>query len=93
MPDKFNQFDKDNTVENYFGPVRQAFAVTPHNTNDLSQITRAVYLGASGDLNVLLVGDSTPVVFKGLAAGVFHPMRAQKILVTSTTAADILGLV
>jgi hypothetical protein len=55
----------------------------------LSRITRGVYVGTSGDINVLGGDDNTPVVIPGLAAGMWHPMQVQKILQTSTTAAGI----
>jgi hypothetical protein len=40
-------------------PAKHAAAITPSNTNDLAFATRAVYIGASGDLTVIMVGGET----------------------------------
>lgn len=69
-------------------PAGAAFAITA-SANDLSHITRGLYVGTAGDVTVTLeIGDS--VTFKNLAAGVIHPIACVKV--TAATATDILGV-
>lgn len=58
----------------------------------LQRITRGVYVGASGSLQVQFAGDadSASVTLVGLAAGVWHPMQIQKIISAGTTATGIV---
>lgn len=54
-----------------------------------------IYVGAAGDVKVLLEGDEVPVVFKGLAAGSFLPILAVKVYGSGTggtTATDLIAL-
>lgn len=73
-------------------PVERAAAITPSDDNDLSEPTRGIYVGASGDVKVDLFGGSTAVTFTALAAGVVHPLRVTKVYSTDTTATGIVGL-
>lgn len=57
----------------------------------LNRITRGIYVGGSGNLVVQLVGDNESVTLNSLAAGIFHPIQAQKIIMTGTTATGIVA--
>lgn len=70
-------------------PIQHAVAVVPNDTADLPHVTRALYLGGSGDVAVVLKGGAS-VTFAGMAAG-WHPLRVSRVLATGTTAGDILG--
>lgn len=72
-------------------PGEHAFAVTPHNTNQLTHSTRGIYVGATGNLKVTTVGGEE-ITFTGVAAGVVHPIAAIIIWSTGTTATGIVGL-
>jgi hypothetical protein len=67
-------------------------AMTPTVDVVLNRITRGVYVGASGSLQVQFAGDpdTASVTLVGLAAGVWHPMQIQKIISAGTTATGIL---
>lgn len=67
-------------------------ALVPSLDAVLPWVTRAVYVGASGALQVQFVGDAdaASVTLVGLAAGVWHPMQIQKIISAGTTATSIL---
>jgi hypothetical protein len=67
-------------------------AMTPAMDAAFTRITRGVYVGASGALEVQFAGDpdSAPVTLTGLAAGVWHPMQIQKIISAGTTATGIV---
>lgn len=72
-------------------PATHAEAVTPNNSTDLTNATRGIYVGVSGDLKVdLLSGDT--VTFVNIAAGVIHPLRVKRVYATGTTATSILGV-
>jgi hypothetical protein len=73
--------------------IKSAAAVTPSDGVDLASPTRGLYVGASGDVNVIFASDkdASTVVLTGLAAGVWHPMQVRRVLSTSTTATGILA--
>lgn len=53
--------------------------------------SKGIYVGVTGDLNILLASGVT-VLFKAVAAGIVHPISAKRIMSTSTTATDIVAL-
>lgn len=73
--------------------ARRAFAVTPHNTNNLPSVTTGLYIGTTGDVVVLLSKDTVAVTFKNVPAGTVLDVAAKKVLATGTTATNILGLI
>lgn len=70
-------------------PISSAQDVTPNDTSDLSKTTRAIYVGAPGDLRLTLVGGET-VTFQSAGNG-WHPVRATRIWATGTTATSIMA--
>jgi hypothetical protein len=72
-------------------PARHAFAATPSDVTDLSEETRAIYVGGSGDLSVVMVSGAE-AMFAGVVAGTVLPVRAIRIKATGTTATQLLGL-
>jgi hypothetical protein len=72
-------------------PADNAFAITTDDDTDLTNFTRGLYVGVSGDVKVDLVASGT-VVFTDLIAGVIHPIRAKRVYATGTTATNIVGL-
>ena len=73
------------------GPATHAFAITPGDSTDLSNVTRAVYCGSGGSLTVTMLSGAT-VTFDDLPDGCLLPIRVSKVLSTGTTASSILGL-
>lgn len=85
--DNFSRFQVGDNNE-----YRNAVAVTPHDTNELANVTRAIYIGGgSGALKVDLV-DSGTVTFSGLVTGTVLPVRAKKVYSTGTSATNIIAL-
>lgn len=72
-------------------PAGGAFAVTPHDTNDLTTSPRALYVGNGGDV-VVVMNNDTELTFKNVGSGSILPIRPAKVKATSTTATDIIGL-
>ena len=74
-------------------PAANATAITPANT-DLTEFTRAIYVGGTGDLAVRMAGTlgDTDVIFVAVPAGAILPIRCKQVRSTSTTATSIVAL-
>ena len=72
-------------------PAGHAPLITPNDTTDLPYITRAIYVGGTGDVKLTTVGGET-VTFASVPAGTVLPIRVARVLATGTTATAILGL-
>jgi hypothetical protein len=71
-------------------PAGNALSVTPANT-DLGIISRAIYIGDTGDLTVKMAGSGNIVLFKNVGSGSLLPIRVTQVL-SATTAANIVAL-
>lgn len=87
MADQFQSFARGLTA-----PADGAFAITPNDSTDLPQVTRALYIGVSGNLAVTMKsGESVTLV--NVQAGTVLPLRLARVMDTNTTAQSIVGLV
>jgi len=86
MTDKFNAF-KSQLAD----PAKNAYAPSTSNTVALPFITRSLYVGTTGNLTVVLAGDTVPITFTGVLAGTFLPLRISYIY-TNTTATNLVAL-
>lgn len=69
-------------------PIETAEVVTPDDAGDLKCVTRAVYVGAAGDMRVTMAnGDVVTFVF---GQG-WHPIRIKQVWATGTTASSIVA--
>lgn len=87
MPDAFSDYSRSLTA-----PLSDGFDITPNDTGELREVTRAVYVGQGGDLAVEMA-DGGSIVLRDLKPGVVYPLRLAKVLSTSTTAANVVGMV
>jgi len=71
-------------------PASFAAAVTPHDSNELSYVTRALYIGGAGTITVTMYGGGN-VAFE-VVAGAILPIRVTKVLSTGTDATLIVAL-
>ena len=71
-------------------PAFNALSVTPSDSVDLDQTTRAVSVGVAGDVSVETAGGQSAVVIY-MAAGVPFPVRVTRINATGTTATGIVA--
>lgn len=86
-----------NAVDNFSGyvdypnrPVSNAAAVVASDTVDLTTVTKALYVGVSGDIVAIMAGGQT-VTFKSVPVGLLQ-IRASRIKATGTTATNIVAL-
>lgn len=70
-------------------PAFDAVAVTPSDTTQIPA-TRSLYIGVTGDVAVEMTSGNS-VTFKAVPVGVL-PIQAHKVLLTGTTATNILAL-
>ncbi len=87
MLDKYDNYNSGLT-----SPANNAFAITPDDANDLSEITRALYVGVAGNIAVVMKSGET-VNFIGVSSGAILPIRVARLNETGTTASNIVGLV
>jgi hypothetical protein len=66
--------------------------VTPSDTVDLPFITRALYVGADGDVSVMCPGTNSAVLFKAVKAGTTLHIQTTRVLAATTTATNIAAL-
>lgn len=85
MSDEFDTFQNGLTA-----PATRAAPITPHDTNDLTFVTRAIYVGGAGDLSVIMRAGDT-VTFADVPAGTLLPIRVSRVLV-ATSATNVVGL-
>lgn len=74
------------------GASRDPQPITPHNSNELAVIPKALYVGTGGDITLQGANGSSNVVFKNVPSGAILPVRPLFIRSTGTTATDIVGL-
>lgn len=72
-------------------PALFGFAISPDDTQDLPRPTRALMVGAAGDVRVtLLSGDE--LVLPSLLPGAQYALRVSRVHASDTTATQIVGL-
>lgn len=79
-------------VDGLSAPATRAEAVTPHDTNALTDIPKALYVGSAGNITMRGLGGAADKLWKNVPAGAILPFRAQYVRATGTSAADILAL-
>ena len=81
-----------NFTETVSAPSRRPFAITPHDSNELTFIPKALYIGTGGHVVLRGIDGAGDVTFKNVASGQIIDVRAQYVRATGTTATDIVGL-
>lgn len=73
--------------------VAGAFRAVAVSKNDstILPVTRGLYIGVTGDVAVIMAGDTAAVTFKAAPVGIL-PIQVTKVMSTNTTATDMLAL-
>ena len=87
MADRF-----DTQLDSLSQPARRAFAITPHATNEIDPLPKAIYVGTGGHVTLRAADGTADVVFRNVASGQILDVRARHVRASGTTAADIVGL-
>ena len=81
----------DDRASGLTSPALYGFAITPDDNQDLARDTRALMVGAAGDVRVTLIsGDQ--LVLPSLLPGAQYALRVRRVHASDTTAAQIVGL-
>lgn len=71
-------------------PTRRIVAITPDDSNELAEVTRALRICTAGDLH-FVDGEGNEHTWPDLEAG-YHPIEVRKVFSTNTNADGIYGL-
>jgi len=85
------QDDFSRLSDSVISPSRSAFAVTPHDSNALTRLPKAIYVGTGGNITLRCADDGADVVFKNVPSGTVIHARAAYVRATGTTAADLVA--
>jgi hypothetical protein len=72
--------------------AHRASAVTTSDATIYVQPTRALYIGAAGNLTVDMADGGSSVLFVGVQGGTLLPIQVTRIYATGTTATSIVAL-
>lgn len=89
--DRFGKSQGPWPIEALTDPVSSAGIITPTDGTQLVNIPKAIYVGATGDITMILKNDTVAVLFKAVPVGIF-PVRPIQVNATATTATNIVGL-
>ena len=83
--------DTNDDAASLITPARGADEITANDDEVLHQTTRSLYVGETGDVSVEMA-DGMTVVFQGVPAGTFLPIRIRRLRKTGTTSNAVVGL-
>jgi hypothetical protein len=86
MSDDFEKYR-----EGLESPADNAIEVSPNDSVDLTKVTRAIYVGVTGNMSVEMASGQV-VTFTAIQAGSILPIRVNKVRFTGTTAGGIVGI-
>lgn len=69
-----------------------ALQITPNDSVDLPQATRAIYIGGSGTLTVMFNGTNSIVTYPAVAAGSSLPISVRRVYASGTSATGLVGM-
>lgn len=72
-------------------PALGFYAITPHDSTDVSIDFRSIYVGGAGNV-VVVPRTGSAVTFVAVPAGSILPVRGKRVNSTSTTATSLVGL-
>ncbi len=86
MSDSFS-----NRANSQTAPAGDAVAIIPHDGQDLTAPTRAIYVGGAGTLRVHMASGAS-VDFDTVSGGAIYPLRVRRVLATGTSATGLVAL-
>jgi hypothetical protein len=86
MADEFASYQGGLTA-----PARAGAPITPSDTAELPETTRALYIGGTGSVRLRLASGDV-VDFPALMGGVVYPFRVTQVMLSGTSATGLIGL-
>lgn len=87
MPsDRFNAY-----ADSPDAPASHAFAIAPSDSAELPAVTKAIYVGSSGDVMLRPLRAAADVIYRNVPEGAYLTIRASHVRATGTTAGDLVG--
>ena len=74
------------------GSATDWFNITPNDSIDMTQTTRAIYVGATGNITANSI-NGTILTLVSVPQGTILPVRVNRIFASNTTAANLVGLI
>lgn len=71
-------------------PASRAATATPNDSTVIN--ARALYIGTTGDVAIVVKQGENAIIFKSVPAGTILPVHAYIVALTGTTAQDIVAL-
>ena len=84
--DNFTEF-----VAAWNKPATKGETVTPHDTNELTNVSRWLFVGGAGAVT-FVTSENVTILLTGVIAGSLLPIRAKIVKATGTTATNIAAL-
>jgi len=82
----------ENSSDSLITPAKTAFEITPDDAINLPSATKAIYIGAGGDITARAVDAETDVTFRNVVTGTVLAVRLSAVRAGGTTASDLVGL-
>lgn len=73
-------------------PATKAVAVTPSDSDNLTDNARGLYVGTGGDVSVEMVDVGVAIIFSSVQGGTILPIQVSRVNLTGTTASNIVAL-
>lgn len=86
MPDPYR-----GTGDSVSAPAARCAVIAPNDLTDLPFSTKGIYVGTTGDISLILVGDANAVLFKSVPVGIL-PVRARRVMNSGTSASNLVAL-
>jgi hypothetical protein len=91
MPVVAKDVNSRDRVQPLIEPPAHFAAVTPSDTDELTYVTRALYIGGDGNVCVIGKDNSAAVTFVGLKAGAILVGRFKQVKSSGTTATNLVA--
>ena len=77
--------------DNVSAPARNAYALVPHDSNQLTVIPKGIYVGTGGDITLRAIDAAVDVTYRNLPNASYIAVRAAYVRATGTTAANLIA--
>jgi len=84
--------DFANLASGLSSPYRHGAAVSPSDTVDLTNVSRAIYVGGTGTLTYISQGGDTVALLGNIPVGTVLHVCASRVKLTGTSATNLVAL-